>query len=113
MTSDRKYVINVSPSDNRYKPSSTYLILVKGTKFVNTQATYSILFTSGDGEVTLNDGVPFSDEIGKDKYKYYWFPIHFLNEDVRIKLTVESGDPDLYISVDPNNPHPDKEHFDF
>lgn len=113
-TSDPNYVITINPDDFWYKLDSTYLVLVMGEKYLaDHSATYMVGFNTGDGPVTLSEDVPFSGVVIEGDYNYYTFPIHFNHEDVTISVTVMSGDPDLYISVSPNNTSPTTTNHDF
>lgn len=112
--SDHSTVLNISPTDHWYRPESTYLVLVQANEFsADLSATYSITFSTGDGTVRLQEGVQFVDDVNEGNYKFYSFPVHESHEDISIKVTTFSGDPDLYLSVNPNNTRPDRDHHDF
>jgi hypothetical protein len=111
---DQSTVLNLSPSDSWYRPSSTYLVLVMANEFAaDLSATYSITYSTGDGTVRLQEGVQFMDDVSEGNYKFYNFPVHDFHEDVNIKITSYSGDPDLYLSVHSNNTKPSRESYDF
>ena len=112
--SDYRYVINIKTSSRHYKPSSTYLILVIAREFSSeNSASYSIMYSTGNWPVRLSEGVGYMDEVNGENSKYYLFPIASLHEDVSITLTALTGDPDLFLSLDPNNPRPSREKYDY
>ena len=91
---------------------STYLIMVDVKKFdYNQSATYTIQFTSGTNILLLSEDVSITGQVDEQSYSYYSFPIHYMHEDITISLTVNSGDPDLYISFDPDNNKPSIDHY--
>ena len=112
-SNDPNYVINIPINDYWYKIDSTYLILVMGDSYLSDKsATYVVSFTTGESTVILLEDVPYSGVVVEKTYNYYMFPIHFNHEDVTISLQVFSGDPDLYISFNPQNPTPTIENYD-
>ncbi|OMJ88503.1 hypothetical protein SteCoe_9537 [Stentor coeruleus] len=112
--SDPYYIINISPDDIWYKLDSTYLILVMGESYLaDNTSTYVVGFTCGDANMILNEDVPITGVVMQNEYNYYTFPIHYKHEDVTISITALTGDPDMYISVDPLNPNPTYLEYDF
>ncbi|OMJ70119.1 hypothetical protein SteCoe_31973 [Stentor coeruleus] len=112
--SDPYYVINISPNDPSYKLDSTYLILVMGENYLaDNTSTYVVAFTCGDANMILSEDVPVTGVVIENEYNYYTFPIHYNHEDVTISITALTGDPDMYISVDPLNPNPTYREYDF
>ncbi|CAG9324585.1 unnamed protein product [Blepharisma stoltei] len=112
--SDPNNVINILPSDPQYKLDSTYLILVNGEEFAyDNTSTYSIVLSVGDGTVILSDDVPYTDQVSDKSYNFYMYPIHEDHQEVTISVTALTGDPDIYVSVFPNNTRPTKPNFDY
>jgi hypothetical protein len=111
---DHNYVVNIKTTDGKYKAQTTYLVLVVATYFTSDDsASYSIMYNIGNGTISLQEAVPYMDEVGHNEYKYYLFPIYLNHEDVTITVTAMTGDPDLYVSVNPENPKPTQLSFDF
>jgi hypothetical protein len=111
---DHATVLNIQPSDNFYLAESTYLVLVQPSEFSADQsATYSITYSTGDSSVRLQEGVQFVDDVKDGSYKFYSFPVYEFHEDISIRVTSFSGDPDLYLSIHPNNTKPDINSHDF
>jgi hypothetical protein len=107
-------VVTIHPGDYWYKKDSTYLILVLADKYTaDKSATYLINFNAGDGTFILSEDIPYTNVVLEHEYNYYLFPIHFDHEDVKISITVFSGDPDLYVSLDPQNPNPTTVNYDY
>lgn len=105
--------ININPDDRFYRMQSTYLVLVQATGFNNDKtASYVVTYSSGEGLISLQEGVPFPDEVAEKAYRYYAFPIHYDHEDITITVSALSGDPDLYVSLRVNNSKPTKESYD-
>lgn len=107
-------LLNIEVRDHWYRPNSTYLVLVQANEFTSDlSATYSITYSTGDTTVRLQEGVQFVDDVSEGNYKFYSFPVHESHEDISLSVTTFSGDPDLYLSVHPNNTKPDRDHHDF
>lgn len=107
-------VLDISSDDRWYRYDSTYLVLVQAFEFTaDHSATYSLTYSTGDTTVRLQEGVQYADDVDEGAYKYYSFPVHEAHEDISIKLTTFSGDPDLYLSIHPNNTKPDRDNYDF
>ena len=107
-------VVNIKTTDPCYVLDSTYLILVQADRFsVNGTATYSITYNIGNGTAMLTEDVPYRGQVINNEYNYFTFPIHANHEDITFSVTALSGDPDIYISVDPENTKPTKQKNDF
>lgn len=112
--SDPSCSITIWPTDPFYNTDSTYLILVMAEKFLaDKSATFVINYSIGDGSVILLEDVPYTGVVLENEYSYFLFPVHFSHEDIVISVIGLSGDPDLFISVDPSNPKPTLEKYDF
>ena len=111
--SQQSVAINIDPSDSFYRMQSTYLVLVQGVEFSSDQtASYVVTYSSGDGFISLQEGVPFPDEVSEKAYRYYAFPIHYDHEDITITVSALAGDPDVYVSLKASNPKPSREQYD-
>jgi hypothetical protein len=112
--SDPSSTIIIKPDDPWFRTDSTYLILVMAEKFLpDHSATYVVSYSAGNGSVFLAQDVPYTGVVSEEQYSYFIFPVHFSHEDVTISVTALSGDPDIFISVDPKNPNPTAEKCDF
>jgi hypothetical protein len=90
-----------------------YAILVLPIDWNSDNTTsYSIVYTSGDGVLTLSEGVALKDRVDTGQFRYYLFPVAGVNESITIILTDFSGDPDLYLSLNPLVPHPSPQYYD-
>ena len=76
-------------------------------------ATFVVSYSAGSGAVHLSEDVPYTGVVAENMYSYFIFPVHFSHEDVTISVTTLSGDPDIFISVSPNNTKPTIEKSDF
>lgn len=111
--SQQAVTININSDDRFYRMQSTYLVLVQATDFNNDKtASYVVTYSSGEGMISLQEGVPFPDEVAEKAYRYYAFPIHYDHEDITITVSALNGDPDLYVSLRTNNSKPTKEDYD-
>ena len=112
--SDPSSNIIIRPDDLWYRVDSTYLILVMAEKFLpDLSATFAVSYSAGSGAVHLSEDVPYTGVVGENTYSYFVFPVHFSHEDVTISVTTLSGDPDMFISVSPNNTKPTVDKCDF
>lgn len=92
--------LQVPPTDPMYLRSSTYLVLLRVVKWsIAHTASYSLLFTSGDGSVAVQAGVPLSDVVTMGNYRDYVMVLSREAQSVTVTVSAETGDPDLYISL--------------
>ena len=112
--SDPSSSIIIRPNDPWYKIDSTYLVLVMAEKFLpDLSATFVVSYSAGSGAVLLAQDVPYTGVVGEDMHTYFIFPVHFNHEDVIISVVALSGDPDIFVSVNPNNTKPTVSNCDF
>ena len=112
--SDPSYSIIIRPNDPWYRIDSTYLVLVMAEKFLpDLSATFVVSYSAGSGSVLLAQDVPYTGVVGENMYSYFIFPVHFNHEDVIISVLALSGDPDIFVSVNPNNTKPTVDNCDF
>lgn len=103
--------LQVSPTDPMYRGYSTYLVLLRVAKWsLARTASYSLLFTSGDGSVALQAGVPLSDVVAMGSYREYVVVLSRQAQSVTVTVSAETGDPDLYIGL---KKRPSKTDFDY
>lgn len=106
--------LRILPTDPAYLLSSVYAVLVLPIDWNSDNTTsYSIVYTSGDGIITLSEGVVLKDRVESGQYRYYLFPVAGVNESITVFLSDSSGDPDLYLSLNPLVPHPSPQHYDW
>lgn len=106
-------ILTISKLDHKFKSNSTYLVLVQATAFATDDtATFTLQFIQGNQILMLTSDISLSGTIQGQEYSYYSFPIQHSNIDLKISLTVISGNPDLFISFDPTNIRPSKEKND-
>jgi hypothetical protein len=117
VSSSHNYLSNtlrIVPTDPAYLLNSVYSVLVLPIDWNSDNTTsYSIMYTSGEGLITLSEGVQAKDNVENGQYRYYLFPVAGLNESITIFLTESSGDPDLYVSFSPSIVHPSSQHYDW
>jgi len=106
--------LRILPTDPAYLLSSVYAVLVLPIDWNSDNTTsYSIVYTSGDGLITLSEGVALKDRVEDGQFRYYLFPVAGVNSSITVFLTDSSGDPDLYLSLNPAVPHPSPQHHDW
>lgn len=106
--------LHIQPTDPAYLLSSVYSILVLPIDWGSDNTTsYSIMYASGEGAITLSEGVQLKDHVEDGQYRYYMFPVAGVNESITILLMESSGDPDLYVSLDPAVFHPNSKQHDW
>ncbi|OMJ77525.1 hypothetical protein SteCoe_22853 [Stentor coeruleus] len=104
--------VTINPVCGCYKLNSNYAVLVKALNFSSDNtATYSIVLQLGNGTTFLTDNSPFIDILLPSKYNYYTFPITLNRENLLLKLTSFSGNPQMFISV--NTTKPTSEDYQF
>ena len=105
-------LLTILRSDSHFRTNSKYLILVQAIGFSGDRsATYTIQFTQGNDIFMLLSDVSISGHIRPSEYSYYSFPLHYSKLDIKISLTVSSGDPDLYLSLNYENTRPNKTNY--
>lgn len=107
----RSNTLHVRKTDPMYVATGTYLVLLQVTKWsISHSASFSLLFTSGDGSVALQAGVPLSDMVTMGNYRQYTLVLEPKAQSITVAISAETGDPDLYISL---KIPPSKEIFDY
>lgn len=101
--------VNIRAGSTGFCTSCYYVIGVLSTTAGGSD--FSLVAASCNTSIVLADGVPHSDYVVRGGYQYYRMIISE-SVDVEITLTPNFGDPDLYISWDPSNPHPNRTNFD-
>lgn len=100
-------ILTISTKDKDFKVNATYFVLVSAYSFnAEDTAEFTIQYTQGNQILMLTSDASILGNVQSYGYSYYSFPIHFSHIDLKISLTAISGNPDLYISFDPNNTHP-------
>jgi hypothetical protein len=90
-------VIEIDPSeDSKGCYGCTYYIAVIGL----SESTYTLMVTMESTAPVLLDGVPQSGSVDMFGWNYYIFQNGYgINRDFKIRLTSESGNPDLYVTL--------------
>mmetsp|Transcript_16761 Transcript_16761/g.16657 ORF Transcript_16761/g.16657 Transcript_16761/m.16657 type:complete len:1644 (-) Transcript_16761:43-4974(-) len=112
-STDITNTITIDTNDPAYLLTTTYLVLVIAEQFSDDSATYSIVYSIGDGVVILSEDIPYNGQVEEKKYDYYRFPVFYNHEDITITVTALTGDPDLYITASPEKPQPSKSDNEF
>jgi hypothetical protein len=93
--------------DTRTCFGSCYFIIGLISRDNSRSADFSLVAASNGSIINLADGVSYTDSLNRGQFRYYRFVL--TNQtDVQINVNPFYGDPDLYVSWDPNNPMPDR-----
>lgn len=81
-----------------------YYIGVRGSSFFGT--SYDITASTSDAIVTLQDGVPHTDNLAAGEYEYFRLPVTLSGKPITISVTdLGRGDPDLFVSTTVDRPN--------
>jgi hypothetical protein len=78
-----------------------FYVAVYGNRFsvANQSTYYSIVASTTQGVVTLQDGVPFTDWTPARQYEYFQINVPVAPAALLVSVTPLTGDPDLYMSA--------------
>ena len=101
--------ITIPATDPLYRANTTYLVLVQGEEFADDgSASFTVSYSIEGSMVYLQEGIPYFDQVARDRYNYYQFPLATDYEDVTFQLNALVGDPDLYILINSADTYPSK-----
>ncbi|CAG9311834.1 unnamed protein product [Blepharisma stoltei] len=93
---------------NQVMPNHDYFLSVICLSICN----YSIYVSHGE-DIRLITDMFYAGQVGLHKFKYYSYLIEHDHEDITITATALSGDPDIYMSLNPNYTQPSTTKYDF
>jgi hypothetical protein len=67
-----------------------------GTDF--EECVHSLTASTAQGIVTLEDGIPWREQVAADQYEYFRAYVQDAATDLRLILTPISGNPDIFVS---------------
>jgi hypothetical protein len=84
-----------------------FYVGVFGNRFtVANQTTYfSLVASTSQGVVTLQDGVPFTDWTPRGQFEYFQISVPVAPAALLVSITPLTGDPDLYMSTTVTRPN--------
>ncbi|CDW91451.1 UNKNOWN [Stylonychia lemnae] len=115
-TSDNN--LEIKTNDVNFKREGYYYILVHAktslwSKFVEDSYAYTILYTTQQGYQYLNAQQAIQNSQQAKTNQYFRHFVTYKDQDLSVSMTVFSGNPLMYISIDPSNKLPSQQKNDF
>ena len=95
--------------DSRFYCTNCYYIVGVLSGDNTRSADFSIVAVTNGSYTVLTDGVPRMDTVAQRQFQYYRIVLA-TQTDLQINVNPFFGDPDIYVSWDPNNTVPTRTH---
>ena len=122
---DEKYIwyssngsLEISTKDPKFRREGAYFVTVYPRyqlwdRLTDDYYKYMIVYTTQDMFIYLQSQVALDHIQDKDSTQFYRHFVTKANSDISVSMTVFSGNPNLFLSVNPNNKQPTELSNDF
>jgi len=111
VTGSQQYTVLIHTTDPNYQAIGTYLVKITAINWTSAgSASYSLHYSSGSTALhSLEAGIPLTSTVLQGSYRFYSLPLAHMTEDqsLIVSLSALSGDPDLYVSLQTQQPRLD------